>query len=287
MSVNNRDTSNPLVITETNEHLKNETSHSISASASTQKGKTSHSLSVNGRIYRNSITQGYTFNEQTGVRVYKPLNLNGNWNIAPSYSIGSTLGASQQLRINNALQYTYSRGVDMVGVNNAKAQKSVINNQFVSDRLWATAYLGRNSLTVTGSYQWRHTSSRRENFVPFTAGDLSFGVKGTVWLPASFTLETDLTLYTRHGYTVANMNTTDLLWNLRLSRTFFKGKLVLMADGFDILHQLSSVRYDVNAQGRTETYANVVPRYVMVHAQLRLNHAPKKRTTIGEANQAK
>lgn len=50
-----------------------------------------------------------------------------------------------------------------------------------------------------------------------------------------------------------------------------------MLDGFDLLHQLSNVSYNVNAQGRTETYTNVLPRYAMLHVQYRLNIQPKKR----------
>lgn len=44
-----------------------------------------------------------------------------------------------------------------------------------------------------------------------------------------------------------------------------------------MLRNLSNVQYSVNAQGRTETYINVIPRYIMFHVQYRLNLQPKKR----------
>lgn len=50
-----------------------------------------------------------------------------------------------------------------------------------------------------------------------------------------------------------------------------------MVDGFDILHNLSNVFYNVNAQARTETYTNVLPRYVMFHLQWKLHKAPKRK----------
>ncbi len=56
-----------------------------------------------------------------------------------------------------------------------------------------------------------------------------------------------------------------------------KGSLVAMLDGFDMLHNLSNVTYSVNAQARTETYVNVLPRYFMLHIQYRFNRQPKKR----------
>ena len=40
--------------------------------------------------------------------------------------------------------------------------------------------------------------------------------------------------------------------------------------------QLSNVTRTINAQGRTETFTNVLPRYVLFHAVWRLNKEPKK-----------
>ena len=50
-----------------------------------------------------------------------------------------------------------------------------------------------------------------------------------------------------------------------------------MLDGFDLLHKLSNVSYAVSASGRTVTYTNALPRYVMFSVQYRLNIQPKKR----------
>ena len=50
-----------------------------------------------------------------------------------------------------------------------------------------------------------------------------------------------------------------------------------MLDGFDILGQLSTVRRTLNAQGRTETWYNTVPRYAMLHVVYHLNREPKKK----------
>ena len=66
------------------------------------------------------------------------------------------------------------------------------------------------------------------------------------------------------------------MWNARLSRPFFKGKLIVVFDGFDLLGQLSNVTRTLNAQGRTETWTNVMPRYALLHVVFRLNKQPKK-----------
>ena len=96
-------------------------------------------------------------------------------------------------------------------------------------------------------------------------------------LPLKLQLSTDLTMFSRRGYELSSMNTNDLVWNARLSRTFFNGNMTCFVDGFDILGNLSNIYRSVNAQGRTETRYNVVPRYVMFHLIYRLNIQPKKK----------
>jgi hypothetical protein len=90
-------------------------------------------------------------------------------------------------------------------------------------------------------------------------------------------LSTDLNLYTRTGYADSQLNTTDFVWNARLSRSLLKGRMLLMLDGFDLLNQLDNVTRTINAQGRTENYTNVLPRYVLLHMVWRMNHQPKKK----------
>ncbi len=50
---------------------------------------------------------------------------------------------------------------------------------------------------------------------------------------------------------------------------------LLQLDGFDMLGQLSNVRHSINAQGRTETFYNVLPSYALFHVTWRLNKKPK------------
>lgn len=51
---------------------------------------------------------------------------------------------------------------------------------------------------------------------------------------------------------------------------------VAKACGFDILHQISTVRRTVNAQGRTETWYNTIPSYAILSVVYRLDIKPKK-----------
>ena len=72
------------------------------------------------------------------------------------------------------------------------------------------------------------------------------------------------------------MNTDDVVVNASLSQSFLKGKLIARMEAFDLLQQLSNTQYDVNAQGRTETWYRSLPHYVMLHLVYHLNKEPKR-----------
>ena len=94
-----------------------------------------------------------------------------------------------------------------------------------------------------------------------------------------FKLEADgyLTMYSRRGYSEASMNTNELVWNARVSKRLPKQNLTILFDGFDLLGKLSNVRRYVNAQGRSETFYNVIPSYGLLHVIYRFNKEPKKK----------
>ena len=69
----------------------------------------------------------------------------------------------------------------------------------------------------------------------------------------------------------------DLRDTERISKTIPKLGLTLALDGFDILGNLSNISQVLNSQGRTETYRNSLPRYVMLHLTYNWQKVPKKK----------
>ena len=94
------------------------------------------------------------------------------------------------------------------------------------------------------------------------ATDFSFGMNAMVNLSLQMQLTTDINHYFRRGYEMSGMNTEELVWNARLTKSVMKGRMLFAVEGFDILGELSSRRFHINSQGRTETWTNTIPRYV-------------------------
>lgn len=126
--------------------------------------------------------------------------------------------------------------------------------------------------------EWRHVTSSLAQFSTINALDYDYGVSFTAArLPWEMSFTTDLTMHSRRGYGDPSLNDDRLVWNARVAKSILRGNMTFALDGFDILGQLSNVRLVLNAQGRTETRYNTLPRYAMLHIIYRLNIQPKKR----------
>lgn len=116
-----------------------------------------------------------------------------------------------------------------------------------------------------------------QNFETLNATDFNYGLSARYTIPhIKTTLTADATMYSRRGYGSSALNTNDFIVNASLSQSLWKGKLIAKIEVFDLLHELSSTQYEVNAQGRTETWYRSLPNYVMLHLVYHWNKSPKK-----------
>lgn len=116
-----------------------------------------------------------------------------------------------------------------------------------------------------------------QDFSTLSAIDYNYGLSCSYTLPVLKTsLSADATMYSRQGYGSMEMNRNDIILNASASQSLMKGKLIVRIEAFDLLNQLSSTQYEVNAQGHTETWYRSLPNYVMLHLVYHWNKNPKK-----------
>lgn len=177
--------------------------------------------------------------------------------------------------MNLSLSDNFYHSVDLTGTEAQTPVRSTVCTNYLS--VPVKVDYTRNTLRVGARIQaaWNHAASKRMDFQNIDAADISMGVNGNVTLPWNLQLATDFTYFVRRGYNNDAMNTDDFVWNAQLSRSFIHGKLSLCLMGYDILGQLSNITYTVNAQGSTETWRNVIPRYAMLRVIYRFNKQPK------------
>ena len=248
----------------------------------------------------NALGMGQIYDRATGRRTFCPTNVNGNWDASAKHTINYSFGDGKKHSASMVTQFSYRNSVDLLfneelrmkneeslaettaAANSSffilhSSLKSVVRSATLSFSPKVSLSLGKHTLGFSSDVAWNRYTSDRSTFQNINAWQYRIGADAIVHLPWKFDLTTDLTLYGRTGYADASLNTADVVWNARLARAIFKGKWVVMLDGFDILGQLSNVTRTINAQGRTETYTNVLPRYGLLHVIYKFQKTPKKR----------
>lgn len=237
------------------------------------------SLNIGYHQRDNDVAYSLTVDKRTGIATSRPISVNGNWNAEVATGYTTTIGKARKITLDNQLSYSLHHSVDMATTAGRTASvRSIVLNHRLGDRLRLTFRPNdRYEFCLRGSGSYYLASSRREGFCNIHAGDYNLGADATLCLPWKMQFTTDITMQTRRGYNLHEMNTTDWIWNARLSRSFFKGRLLAVLQGFDIFRQLSATSYAINAQGRTETWQNSIPSYWMLSLQYQFKKEPKKR----------
>ncbi len=266
----------PLNVRLGNPKLKDEAVHNISFRYR-KDSKKYQSYRLYATILQDAIAYGYGYDPSTGVKTGKMYNVNGNYMLGLSQYLSFGFGSMERFRFGNTTTLDYRRSADFISENTSSPMKNKVGNLLFSENIELSYTFAKNKITLNGEGRLSHFSSKLTNFKNFMAKDFRYGIRGDFLLPLGFGLSTDFTVYTRRGYSDLSLNKTNFVWNARATYTILKGQLTFMVDGFDILHNLNNVFYSVNAQARTETYTNVLPRYVMFHVQWKFHKAPKKK----------
>ena len=273
------DNSNPLAISLGNPNLKNsrKTDISLTFSANNNRRFNLPMAFINININQNAVANGFTYNTTTGVYTYKPQNVKGNWYGNIGLYDTFPLDNKNNFTLVNAIVYSYNHNVDFTGVTGqTESMLSKVNNHWLEDNLSLNYQKGGLTCSLVGEMKWRYANSRRENFSTIRTLDFNYGMLGSYKF--EFGLETgmDLKMFSRRGYSDPLINANDLICNVYISKSFLKGKLAAKLEGYDIFHQLKSISYEINGQGKTETRFNAIPNYLMLHLIYKMNISGKK-----------
>lgn len=271
--------SDPLNISLGNPGLKNAYVHNQTLTWNYKAHDTpvNNSLRLTHEMTSRALVRGYTYDTSTGIRRNRTYNVDGNNSLSASNNFNLQFGAKQEFMLSTSTDGRIINSADMIGVNLEDPVKSKVKTVTFNQGLKLGWQIGKQNLQLSGTFTDRRTTSSREDFHTINANHYNYGIIGQFVLPGGFGINTDFMFYTRDGYGVRELDTTDAIWNIRMTYTPKKSRWVFMIDGFDMLRQLSNVNYAVNAQGRTVSYTNALPRYILFSAQFRFNKQPKKR----------
>jgi len=281
-TIDRRNDENPLSVQLGNPDLKSSLSETATFGIDKRwNGKTAFATGIDFNMSANqrSISQGYTMDKTTGVYTFRPVNVDGNWNMSLTQRFSMEFGGGKEWHFENTPNYAFAQSVDMAAVEGeTNSGLSKVHTNTWGDNMRLEYRKGDLSLGLNGNIAYRHSTSDQQSFTNVNATNFAYGFTGEYVIPwMKVNIATDIKMFSRRGYASSDLNTNDLVWNASMSKSLLKGKLIARLEAFDILHQLRNTEIIINAQGRTETVTNTIPRYAMLHLQWQFNKMPKKK----------
>ncbi len=274
--------SNPMYIFLGNPDLKSTTYHNFTLGYSIRRDSIDQTVrfDVNANITDNARVQGFVYDPLTGVRTYRPENINGgNWSAGTKVNWGRALDKKKCWFIGNEIGISYEKSTSLATTSTSiSAELNRVGNTTVSYKPTLRFQKSKLSLSFKGDVTYRNI---HRNITigeqPTDIWEIGYGLNAIYKLPWNFTLDTDMTFHTRRGYTDDEMNDTRLYWDASLTKSFQQGKWLLKLRGYDLLSQVSSLHYWVSSDGRTEMWTNSMRRYALLTVSYRFSQKPKSK----------
>ena len=266
------DQSNPLNIREGNPNLKPSFTHNFNLDYNNYFQATQQSInsSFSYGTTRNSIAQRTEYNEVTGGQRSRPENINGNWNIngtigfnTPLFWSKLSMNASTDISFNNRVSYLYQ---------NQETFKNNTKDMSVRERLSITLRLSNFDIRANGNFNYNKTKNRMVTTGNQNTYNFNYGLSSTGNFNNGFGFSTDINMSSRRGYSSANMNTNELIWNAQISYRFLYRKMATISiEARDILNRRSNISRNISAESRSDRETNAIYSYVMAHFIWRFN----------------
>ena len=276
-----RDDSQPLVVKLGNPNLKSFVTSNVGIDYSNKAGRNQQQWHVGASadIYHRQTAQSASYDPASGIYTYQPMNVKGAYRLNAKFDISRAIDKNRYWTWQTNADAGYHHSIDHVMLAGMTAsEENIVNTLTLHDNAYIQYNKGTLSIRATGDIRWRHSEGKMYDFETLNVTDFQYGISARYTIPRlNITLSADGNMYSRRGYGSEELNTDDFVLNASISQPFFKGKLIASIEAFDILHQLSSTQYTVNAQGRTETWYRSLPHYVMAHLVYHWNKNPKKK----------
>ena len=280
-----RDDSHPLVVKLGNHNLKGTAKTSVSAEYSDWPTPL-QSMYMDAKFdyHHRAVSQSVTYDPATGVYTYQPMNISGTYVAHANFSTDRKIGQKGYWtwHVNSGIDWNHAKDHSML-IGDTESHVNTVNTLTLNGAGHIQYDHKGLNIRALADARWRHSEGEMQDFDVLNAIDYEYGLTARYTTPAlcgtkvgGLTLSADATMYSRRGYGSRDLNTDDFVLNASLSQPFWKGKLILRVEAFDLLHQLSATHYEVNALGRTETWYRTLPRYVMFHVVYHWNRNPKR-----------
>lgn len=263
------DDTNPMNITMGNPGLKPSFTNNLSSEwkLNLPETKTSFTVNWNFASTSNSISSKVTYDDKSGARTSRPENINGNWNTGGNLIFSTALDYAAHWNVSVHSNYRHNNQVSYISVDrNSDSRLNTTRNNNVGGSFTGSYRNDWLDVSLNGGLSYSHvrnmlmTSANRDTY------NFNYGTSVNIRLPWNMTINTSIRQNSRRGYTDAQANTDELIWNAQISQSLLsKRRLVLTLQLYDILGQQKTFDYNVGATRISETHYNSITQYAMLH----------------------
>ena len=271
------DATNPLYVSLGNPALKQQSQMSFYNTIIFNRNKWFNNINFSFVKIYDAVTQASIYNPVTGGYTFSPCNINGNYRLAGDYRTDRVFGHDNIFNFAAKTGVSFDHNVDIAGISDSKNDfskiipTSTVKIVTASEGVKLSWNTGYHRISISDDFDVRNYNSAWSKFTSWTN---NLGASFVLNLPRNWGLSSDISMYTRRGFTDDRLNTTDVVWNARITKSILGGSILFIADAYDLLHQLSNITYTINAQARTETVSNVIPSYMLFRIQYKFNKRP-------------
>ena len=110
---------------------------------------------------------------------------------------------------------------------------------------------------------WNNIRGTRSDFESINAYHIYYSFETWANLPYGINVSSKLNVNSRYGFADDSLCKTYFLWNAKVERSFGK-RMTLSLEASDILQQNNGISVIIDAQGRTETFQEKIPSYILL-----------------------
>ena len=279
-----RDNSNPLNITIGNPGLEPTFNNNLSIQYQTniQEKMRSYNFNVSVGNTLRSISNKTTYDEATGVTTSQRVNMEGfwsNWNANGNFTFNSQFGQSSSNRLTITSQtqgsfrhqegYMRSREMTVGG-----SQISTTETTTVSERLTLRYSHEWLEISLQGNVSYNHSRNNLQSNGNLDTWNFNYGPNIQLIFSNwhNFRISSNMNMRQRRGYSSADYNTDEFIWNVSAQISLFKRNAGTFSIQWnDILNQESNISRNVSTTGRSDSRNNTIHSYFMAHFIYRLN----------------
>lgn len=227
------------------------------------------SANLNFNQTSRSTSTASIYDQETGNRYSRPMNIDGNWNAGGNFMFNTAMGQAKKWNVSLNTNLSYYRNVgftsnklDVVDLMNkayhdgqshalpsttedmAVLFKYADDNNLLLKSVTKTVNLGESlrlnyraewgekgsvEIGVNGGFNYQHSRNDQNTRANMDTWNFNYGGNLVVSAPWGMQLTMDCGPNYRRGYEDETMNTTEVIWNAQLSQSFLKNNALTLS----------------------------------------------------------